>query len=91
MNSLKEKGDLVTNLFSLPKKVVFNSYKVLFEKNSIGQAFLNSGITIIFKDERPESQQEETLRYEGGIVQYVKQINSQINSKFFICIPFNDI
>ena len=47
-------------------------------------AFLNSGITIIFKDERPESQQEETLRYEGGIVQYVKQINSQINSKFFI-------
>ena len=52
-------------------------------------AFLNSGITILFKDERPESQQEETLRYEGGIVQYVRQINEQVNSKFFI--PENPI
>ena len=42
MNSLKEKGDLATNLFSLPKKIVFNSYHVLFEKNNIGQAFINS-------------------------------------------------
>ena len=47
-------------------------------------AFLNSGITIIFKDERPESLMEETIRYEGGIVQFVKQMNEQVNSKFFI-------
>ena len=46
-------------------------------------AFLNSGITIIFKDERSESEKEESLRYEGGIVQYVKQINNQTKSKFF--------
>ena len=47
-------------------------------------AFLNSGITIYFKDERTGSEKEETIRYEGGIVQYVKQLNSQTNSKFFI-------
>ena len=47
-------------------------------------AFLNSGITITFKDERPESLTEETIRYEGGIVQFVKQMNEQVNSKFFI-------
>jgi len=46
-------------------------------------AFLNSGITIIFRDERSESEREESLRYEGGIVQYVKQINNQTKSKFF--------
>ncbi len=46
-------------------------------------AFLNSGITIIFRDERLETPKEEVLKYEGGIVHYVKEINSQSNSKFF--------
>lgn len=47
MNSLKEKGDLAENLFSLPKKIVFNSYRVLFEKNSIGLAFFNSTVLTV--------------------------------------------
>ncbi len=58
-------------------------YEVL-RKRLCELAFLNSGITITFKDERTESPQEEVIRYEGGIVQFVRQLNGQTNSKFFI-------
>lgn len=51
-------------------------------------AFLNSGITITFRDERLETPKEEILKFEGGIVQYVKEMNSRIKSKFFL--PAND-
>ncbi|BBD09441.1 DNA topoisomerase (ATP-hydrolyzing) subunit B [Desulfovibrio ferrophilus] len=37
-------------------------------------AYLNSGLEIDFRDER--TQQRETFKYEGGIVQFVKDINS---------------
>ncbi|MBD5427912.1 MAG: DNA topoisomerase (ATP-hydrolyzing) subunit B [Treponema sp.] len=51
-------------------------------------AFLNSGITITFRDERLETPKEEILKFEGGIVQYVKEMNSRMKSKFFL--PAND-
>ncbi len=38
-------------------------------------AFLNSGVTIIFRDERLENPKEEVLRYEGGINEFVKSID----------------
>ena len=38
-------------------------------------AFLNSGVTIIFRDERLENPKEEILRYEGGINEFVKSID----------------
>lgn len=47
-------------------------------------AFLNSGITITFRDERLETPKEEILKFEGGIVQYVKEMNSRMKSKFFL-------
>ena len=40
-------------------------------------AFLNSGIVITFRDERLENPKEEVLKYEGGIVHYVKELNSK--------------
>ena len=51
-------------------------------------AFLNNGIKIIFRDERVgdtvESPVEEVFQFEGGIKQYVSEINSGVkNSKFF--------
>ncbi|WP_149554348.1 DNA topoisomerase (ATP-hydrolyzing) subunit B [Treponema pectinovorum] len=46
-------------------------------------AFLNSGIVIIFRDERLENPKEEVLKYEGGIVHYVKELNNTIKSKFY--------
>lgn len=45
-------------------------------------AFLNSGITIVFRDERLENTKEEVLKYEGGIVHYVAEINSKAKFKY---------
>ncbi len=39
-------------------------------------AFLNRGLEIRFKDERVDPVHEETFRYPGGIVDYVKHLNS---------------
>ena len=46
-------------------------------------AFLNSGIVITFRDERLENPKEEILKYEGGIVHYVREINQGKKSKFY--------
>ncbi|MCQ2575393.1 MAG: DNA topoisomerase (ATP-hydrolyzing) subunit B [Treponema sp.] len=45
-------------------------------------AFLNSGIVIIFRDERLENVKEEVLKYEGGIVHYVKELNEKAKLKY---------
>lgn len=47
-------------------------------------AFLNNGITIIFRDERIEKPKEEIFKYDGGIVHYVKELNSAFKSKFYL-------
>ncbi len=38
-------------------------------------AFLNRGIRIVFRDERPEEAKENVFHYEGGIREFVKFIN----------------
>ncbi|MCR4627586.1 MAG: DNA topoisomerase IV subunit B, partial [Treponema sp.] len=38
-------------------------------------AFLNKGITIIFRDERLEKTKEEILKFEGGINQFVQDLD----------------
>ena len=38
-------------------------------------AFLNSGVSIIFRDERLETPKEEVLKFEGGIKEFVKELN----------------
>lgn len=42
-------------------------------------AFLNSGIVIKFRDERLENPKEEILKYEGGINEFVKDLNEGKN------------
>lgn len=39
-------------------------------------AFLNKGIMITLKDERPGKEKEETFHYEGGLKEFVKFINT---------------
>ena len=39
-------------------------------------AFLNRGVKISLKDERPGCEKSETFHYEGGIVEFVKHLNS---------------
>jgi DNA gyrase subunit B len=38
-------------------------------------AFLNRGVTIAFRDERPGHQQSESFCYDGGIVDFVRHLN----------------
>lgn len=38
-------------------------------------AFLNSGVRILLKDERPETLYENTLFYEGGLIEFVKYLD----------------
>ncbi|GIU86998.1 MAG: DNA gyrase subunit B [Acidimicrobiia bacterium] len=38
-------------------------------------AFLNKGLTIEFRDERPGHRAEETFRFDGGIVDFVRHLN----------------
>lgn len=40
-------------------------------------AFLNSGVKIIFRDEREEAPYEVTLMYEGGVKAFVEHLNRQ--------------
>jgi len=45
-------------------------------------AFLNKGLEIRFKDERPGHGEAVTYRYNGGIVDYVKHLNASKESLF---------
>ncbi len=45
-------------------------------------AFLNKGLEIRFTDERAEREQQVTFRYSGGIVDYVKHLNSSKEALF---------
>ena len=49
----------------------FDTLKTRFRE----MAFLNRGIRIIFRDERPEEPVERVFHYEGGISEFVKYIN----------------
>ena len=43
-------------------------------------AYLNSGLEIEFKDERNSEAEPEKFKFEGGIRQYVKDINTNLNT-----------
>ena len=45
-------------------------------------AFLNRGLEIVFKDERPGKEQEVTFQYKGGIVDFVKHLNQSKEALF---------
>jgi len=49
-------------------------YDVLF-KRMREQAFLNAGLTIAIEDERPDREQRAQLCYEGGIREFVVELN----------------
>jgi len=45
-------------------------------------AFLNPGLEIIFKDKRIEKEKEESFKYDGGLIAYVKHLNRNIDALF---------
>lgn len=54
-------------------------YEVL-KKRFKELAYLNSGLAIEFKDERNPDAESEVFKFEGGIRQYVKDINQNLNT-----------
>ena len=72
----KGTGTLIT---FKPDKEIFQETTV-FKADRIGQrlrelAFLNSGLEIVFVDERPANPKPETFLYKDGIEEFVKQLN----------------
>ena len=61
-----------------PDSLIFDdcdfSYEILHTRMR-EQAFLNAGLRITTRDERPGREAEDTMRYEGGITEYVQYIN----------------
>ena len=53
-------------------------------------AFLNRGLEIVFKDERPGKEQEVTFQYKGGIVDFVKHLNASKEALFSKVAHFED-
>jgi DNA gyrase subunit B len=45
-------------------------------------AFLNKGLEIVFRDERPGREQDVTFQYKGGIVDFVKHLNASKEALF---------
>ena len=63
-----------------PDPTIFE--ETVFDYNTIltrmrEQSFLNAGVKIILKDNRPGMEKEETLHYEGGIVSFVEYLNNE--------------
>ena len=63
-----------------PDAEIFQSEGVEFRAQTILErlqtyAFLNKGLEIHFADERKDHEQEQTYRYTGGIVDFVKYLN----------------
>ncbi len=53
-------------------------------------AFLNRGLEIVLRDERPEREQEVTFRYDGGIVDFVRHLNASKDALFAKVAYFDD-
>jgi DNA gyrase subunit B len=53
-------------------------------------AFLNKGLEIIFRDERPEREFDQTFQYKGGIVDFVKHLNASKEALFAKVAHFED-
>jgi DNA gyrase subunit B len=53
-------------------------------------AFLNRGLEIVFRDERPEREQQVTFQYKGGVVDFVKHLNASKEPLFTKVCHFED-
>ncbi len=78
-----------------PDPVVFASEGTEFVSRTVLErlqtmAFLNRGLEIVFRDERPDREQEVTFQYKGGIVDFVKHLNASKEALFSKVAHFED-
>jgi DNA gyrase subunit B len=67
-----------TTINFLPDKEIFKS--IIFDYNTLAKrikevAFLNKNVSITFEDKRPNKEQINTYHYEGGIKEFIQDIN----------------
>jgi DNA gyrase subunit B len=53
-------------------------------------AFLNKGLEIVFRDERPEEPVEQVFKYDGGIVDFVAHLNASKEPLFAQVVSLGD-
>ena len=67
-----------TEVTFMPDHEVFDDIEFNYEtlhKRMREQAFLNAGLRITTRDERPGREAEDTMYYEGGIIEFVEYLN----------------
>ena len=71
-----------TKITFLPSKEIFKNIEFNFKtiENRLRElAFLNTGVQIILLDKRSSEDKKVTLKYEGGIIEYIKFLNQNKN------------
>jgi len=76
--NFKEKEKHGTEITFLPDKEIFT--ETVFDYDTVKHrlqelAFLNRGIKIVFIDEREKEIQAETFEYEGGLIEFIENLN----------------
>ncbi|MFM8553462.1 MAG: type IIA DNA topoisomerase subunit B [Acidimicrobiales bacterium] len=76
-----------TTVTFYPDAIIFASEGTEFVARTVMErlqtmAFLNKGLEVVFIDERPGSEQTVTFQYKGGIVDFVKHLNSSKEALF---------
>jgi DNA gyrase subunit B len=76
-----------TSISFWPDPTVFQAEGVEFVARTVLErlqtmAFLNKGLTIDFRDERPEKEQHVTYQYKGGLIDFVKHLNASKDPLF---------
>ena len=69
-----------TYVWFLPDRSMFETTDFhwdILQKRLRELAFLNRGLSITLRDERPEELKEKTFRYDGGIVSFVEHLNDK--------------
>jgi DNA gyrase subunit B len=84
-----------TSVTFLPDPTIFASEGTEFVARTVLErlqtmAFLNRGLEIAFKDERPGREQEVTFQYKGGIVDFVKHLNQSKEALFSKVAHYED-
>ncbi len=81
------RGRTGTTVTFWPDAEIFKAEGIEFRATTVLErlqtyAFLNKGLEIRFKDERPGHTQSVTYRYAGGIVDYVRHLNATKDALF---------
>lgn len=84
-----------TTITFYPDPTIFQAEGVEFVARTVLErlqtmAFLNKGIIIEFKDERPEREQEITYQYNGGLADFVRHLNATKDPLFSKVCEFED-